>query len=494
LESASLTRSAPGTSLNIGRRLLALPWPAIALGGLIVAVIVGFFVFPIYPNYDSYYSLLWGRELLHLHLPSFDAYRAATEHPLAIGFGAVMSLFGRGGDRIMVACTLASFVVLAMGVYRLGKNTFTPLVGMIAAYIDVPYLAMVIWAATLEVERPRRGGIVWLLLFGACLMRPEAWLITGAYWLWCFPNTSWRRRAVTLGYTFAGTIIWVALDTAVTGHPLFSLQHTNGLAEELGRARDFASVPRATIAFLRSLDKLPVVLGAVFGLMLAIWIAPKRSIMPVTLLVIGIGTFFAVGLAGLSIIDRYLLIPSLMLMILAAVALGGWTMLRPGALVRRLWMVGAVALVVFGFVFTVNRVNLAAFTNNLFYRGDSHRALAQLLDTPQVRAAEKCGPLSVANHKHVPDTRWLADAGANRVIARSQVVQITPDGTVIIDHAAERRLQRGVALYENDRAGLIQDQLIALTQPPRLTSGQLLPLPGFHRIAANKYFAAYVRC
>ena len=45
--------------------------------------------------------------------------------------------------------------------------------------------------------------------------------------------------------------------------------------------------------------------------------------MPLSLLVVGIGTFFLVGLAGLSVIDRYLLVPSLMVMVFAAVALGG---------------------------------------------------------------------------------------------------------------------------------------------------------------------------
>ena len=40
------------------------------------------------PNYDSYYSLLWGRELLHGIKPSFDGYRTPTEHPLAVAFGA----------------------------------------------------------------------------------------------------------------------------------------------------------------------------------------------------------------------------------------------------------------------------------------------------------------------------------------------------------------------------------------------------------------------
>src|SRR6476469_6260682 len=91
-------------------RLAGLPWPTIALIALVVATLVGFLVYPTSPNYDSYYSLLWGREVLHGHKPSFDVYRAPTEHPLAIAFGALLSLLGRGGDRVMVFCTEASFV------------------------------------------------------------------------------------------------------------------------------------------------------------------------------------------------------------------------------------------------------------------------------------------------------------------------------------------------------------------------------------------------
>ena len=87
----------PGYAGSINR-VRALPADTVALwafGALTVIVaIVGFFARVTYPNYDSYYSLLWGREILHGHLPSFEAYRAPTEHPLAVAFGAVLSLFG----------------------------------------------------------------------------------------------------------------------------------------------------------------------------------------------------------------------------------------------------------------------------------------------------------------------------------------------------------------------------------------------------------------
>src|SRR3954467_4497939 len=194
------TPAAPRARAGLSARVAGLPWPGIALAVLAIATFVGFLIYPTYPNYDSYYSLIWGREILHGHLPSFDGYRTPTEHPLAVLFGAVLSLLGRHGDRVMVFCTEASFVVLCAGIYRLARQAFTPLVGLAAAailctrfdfpflaaraYIDIPYLAFVVWAAALELGRPRRGGVVWVLLPFAGLLRPEAWLIIGLYFLW----------------------------------------------------------------------------------------------------------------------------------------------------------------------------------------------------------------------------------------------------------------------------------------------------------------------
>ena len=57
--------------------------------------LVGFSSIPTYPNYDSYYSLLWGREVLDLQAPYFEGFRVPTEHPLAIAAGALLSLLGQ---------------------------------------------------------------------------------------------------------------------------------------------------------------------------------------------------------------------------------------------------------------------------------------------------------------------------------------------------------------------------------------------------------------
>jgi hypothetical protein len=470
--------------------------PAVALVLLIAAVAVGTFVYPTYPNYDSYYSLLWGREILHLHLPTFEVYRAPTEHPLALAFGAALSVLGRGGDRIMVLATMASLVVLAAGMYRLGRAAFTPVIGLIAgalllsrfdfpflaarAYIDIPYLAFVVWAAALEAERPRRGMPVMILLFLASLMRPEAWLMSGLYLLWIGWRAPWRERIVYAVLTAAGPLIWAAIDTIVTGDPLFSLTHTTGLAEELGRNKGLSQVPSATWDFLMSLDKLPVLLAAMAGLLIAIWLMPRRAMVPLILLVLGIATFFMVGVAGLSIINRYLLVPSLMIMVFASVALGGWSMLRPGV-VQWSWAALAILGVLAGVLYTTSHLKSRVFTENLTFRGDSHRALVELLDNPKVRSALRCGPLSVPNHKLIPEARWILKAGEHRVVARS-------------DPKNYGRTHRGVALFTIDRTAFVIEQLADPTVPHKIVDRMLIPRSGFERIAGNGYFSAYARC
>ncbi len=495
MASATLTRTRPGQPEAPAPRRRSVPWPALALAGLIIGTAVGFVVRPTFPNYDSYYSLLWGREVLHGTLPSFDAYRAPTEHPLAIAFGAVLALVGDDADRIMVGATFASFVILAAGMYRLGRASFTWIVGLVAAallctrfdfpflaaraYIDIPYLALVVWAVALEAEHRRRGTLVFVLLAAAGLLRPEAWLLSGLYWLWCILPATWPQRIRYSALTAVGPIVWCAVDGIVTGDPLFSLTHTTGLAEELGRTRGLSEIPAATVEFLKSLDKVPVFYAGLLGLVLALVLVPRRVGWPLGMFVIGMATFVLVGLAGLSVIDRYLLVPSLMVMIFAAVTLGGFTMLRAGKL-RTAWAVGAVAVVAYGAVFTATHVRFGVFDNELEFRGQSHASLEALFRNPKVRAGLKCGPVSVPNHKLVPDTRWVLDAGVDDVIARS-------------DPKAKARIGRGVAVYATSRQALLRQGFT----PDDSTTEDIqnsLPMPGFTWVAATADYGAYVRC
>ena len=463
------------------------------LGALVLAAVVGFVIYPTYPNYDSYYSLLWGRELVGFDALSFEAYRAPTEHPLAIAFGALLTPLGDVADRVLVGFTVVAFIVLVAGVYALGKTAFTPLVGFAAAgllatrfdfpflaargYIDVPYLAIVIWAAVIEARAPRRHPVVVLAFLAAAgMMRPEAWLLAGLYWLWLLPRASWRQRAGYAVLAAIGPLVWAGVDFAVTGQPLYSLTATGDLADELGRNKGLEAVPEALYAFLIKLAKFPVFVGGVLGLVLAIVLTPRRAAMPLALFFAGVGTFAMVGVAGLSVIDRYLLVPSLCVMVFAAVFLAGWTMLREGTWWRRIWMAGAAALVTFGVVFTVTSVNLNQLDNELRFRGDAHQALERVLSDPAVAPALRCGPVYVPNHKLIPDVRWILDRSKSGVLARSSASVGEP--------------RQGVVILVHSRIALFKQALVTANDDPV----DNLPPADFTRAASSQHYAAYVRC
>lgn len=501
VETASVARrpAVPG-------RAMALPAPLVArwgLAALVLGAVAGFFVYPTYPNYDSYYSLLWGRELVSLDTPSFVAYRAPTEHPLAIAFGALLAPLGEGADRLMVGVTLGALVALIAGVYRLARLAFTPLVALVAAaimmtrfdfpylavraYIDIPYIAVVLWAAILEYERPRRGLAVFGLLAAGGLMRPEAWVLAGLYLAWmAWPEVrrppgaiAWRRLAGYAGLAAVGPAIWAAVDLAVTGDPLYSLHATSDLAGELGRQRSLADVPVALPEFFNRLVKPPVVLAGCAGILAGLWYVPTRIVMPAILLLSGVGTFAAVGLAGLSVIDRYLIVASVGLCVFAGLALGGFTMLRPGSRERRLWQAGSALAALFALAFTVlHNPSLTAFNRELAFRADSHRSLQALLGAEGVRGAlaRGCAPVSTPSHKIIPEVRWILDLPASAVIARS-------------DPRRAARTRRGLAIYVQGRRTLIRQGFASNTQP--LTQ---VPQPGFVRVATSRYYSAYARC
>jgi hypothetical protein len=160
--------------------------------------------------------------------------------------------------------------------------------------------------------------------------------------------------------------------------------------------------------------------------------------------------------------------------------LGGWTVLRPGLPIRRIWALAAIAVIAYGVAFTSTRVNFHNFDAELALRGNSHRSLVELLDRDDVRAAiaRGCGPVSTPTHKLVPDTRWILGADADEVLARA-------------DPAAKARVAAGgVSLFVVDRGALLRQALVEDSDDPF----DNLPLPDYRRVAFTDYYAAYVRC
>jgi hypothetical protein len=500
MEGSTLTRPTPGTDParaepSPGERGDGLAKLVFAL--LCVGFAIGFFVFPTYPVYDSYYSLLWGRDLLHGNPLVFDGFRYPTEHPLGIAAGAILQLFGSWGDRLWVAMILGSFLVLVAGVYRLGRIAATPLVGAVAAallltrfdypflaargYIDIPYMALVVWAATLEATHKRRGVSVLILLALAGMLRPEAWFLSAMYWVWVSWKATWRERFLFAAIAAAGPLTWAAVDFLVTGNPLFSQQYTSGSAEDLGRQRPLSQLPSAIPGFFQDLVKLPVFAAAGLGALLGIVISPRRMLMPIALLLAGVVTFIAIGVAGASVIERYLAVPALALMVLAAVTVAGWTMLEKSWL-RTGWMVASALIVIGGVAYQATHLNLSRFDNELRFRGQAHTDLTTVLKDPQVQAGLRCGPLTGPNHKIVPDSRWIADLGDGQVWARAQSYRTD-----------KRKLPlqtKGVAIVVTSRFAIFKHAWTDAADDARIQ----VPPPGFTRVKTTRFYAAYVRC
>jgi hypothetical protein len=471
---------------------------ALALAALTAAALAGFFIYPTYSNYDSLYSLLWGRELLHGALPSFDAYRAPTQHPLWVVICVPLAALGGSGDRVLLGLCVLSFVALVAAMYRLGKETFGWIVGAIAAllllsrldfpflaargYIDIPYLALILWAAALEAQRPRRGRAVWILLTLAGLLRPEAWLLAGAYGVWIAwgkPLRAWVRVAAIAAIA---PVLWALSDVVVTGDPLYSLHYTTESARQLGRRQSLLELPQVTLRYLTELTKPPVFVAALAGIVLAWRMARERFLVPVVLFTWGVGTFLLVSLRGFSVISRYVLVAAIALMLFAAFAIAGWSRLPRGHRAIRPWAIGAAVVVLAGAGYTATTFNPTYVNRELRLRDTVRQDLTTVLASSRVKAARACGPISVPNHKLVADVRWLADADAAGVVARTD------------SRETARQRRGGVALFVIGGTRFLKHPAYGPFDQTEDSAMIQVPQEGFERASVGRYFSAYVRC
>jgi hypothetical protein len=448
-----------------------------------------------YPNYDSYFHLVWGRELLHGTAPSFEAYAAPTQHPLYVALCAVLgAVFGEAGDRALVLVCLLSHAALVIGAYRLGAAVFGRWSGLLGAvfvgasasfllyasrgYVDSPFLALVIWAAVLEAE----GRGPWrplALLMAAGLLRPEAWVLAGLAWLWWLPRER-RRAALTAGVAFA-PLAWALVDLVSTGDPLHSLHATSELADDLGRVRGVGHVPGSFASFVSATIRPPVAVLALAGAALA-WLTPgwRAARVPLALFAAGVITFAGTGALGLSILPRYLTVPSVALCVLAGYALAGFTALAREHPWRRAWLRASAAATVLG---AIGLAILAPSLTNVraevrFIRA-THDSLIALLDDPKVVAAHRCGALTFPTYRLVPDARWHRDGAIG---ARSALPRFAR-------HRLRLGPAYGVEVFALTPKALRRYGFAAGTSP--LVN---LPGPGYVPLARHGLLSAYARC
>ena len=415
------TASAPAAapSVPLARRLL--PPVATVVG---VAVLLKLIYGPWYLNYDARYALLWARDALRGLSPEYKADFAPTPHPLETAASLLAVPFGQGGAVLMSWLILLAFGLLVWLTYRLGAELFHPAVGVVAAlvvltrpalerdallgYQDTAFAVLIVLAVLLEARRPRRGEAVLALLAVAGLMRPEAWVLGGLYFLWMWPRADTAQRARLLGLTVLAPVVWAVTDAIVTGDPLHSLHGTADLAEAVDRRRDIVDAPYWTAQYYGYSLREPLVIGIPVGLFFAWRFRRREAILPLVV-VAAMTLVFMIGPAfGLPLIGRYVRTPSVLLTLFYGLAVCGFLTLNdPRA--RRLWMWIGIACAGLSIVFLPWHVGMLADLERRIDRdGAMYAALRDTAHDPAVRrAVEECGGrITATDYRPLPHLRW----------------------------------------------------------------------------------------
>ena len=431
-------------------------------------------------NYDTLYTLVWGRQLAHGELPDLEVAIAPTPHPLANLAATLLSplssieidgLHGELAALAVIGVAYVSLALLGWVVFALGRAWFNPAAGVLAAaivltrvpvldfgaraYVDIPFLVLVLGALLVETRRPRAGVPVLGLLALAGLLRPEAWLFSAAYLLWLLwpglrsaarragPSRSAAARdaAPLVALAACGPLLWALHDLLLTGNALHSLTGTRDNAELLGRVTGLEHVPQTVPRRLGEILREPVLLAAAGGGLLALaWRRDRRVRLGAAAGLLALAAFCVLAAAGLPIITRYLLLIGALLAIFAGAGAFGWLELLPGR--ERTWWArfGLVALLA-----------LVAFVPDQAGRIDR---LGNALAT-QERIQAKLGdlvagkplpqPVAVPNRRPIPllalwlklDPRAIADAQDGLPARGSYLVPATAQ--VARDYILDRR-------------------------------------------------------
>lgn len=406
--------------------------PAMLVPPGIAALLLVLFRGDGFPNYDTEYALVWGREIARFDGIDTEAFLSPTPHPLANAVGALLAVFdpARGtppfataSESLVTALAFLWLGVLGYLVYRLGERWAGPAAGVLAAaivltrepvlsfgvraYVDIPFVCLVLGAVLRETTRPRDGVGVLVLLSLAGLIRPEAWLFAAAYLVYLWWPQRWEtpRLALLVALAAAGPVLWALHDLLLVGDPLYSLTGTQDNAEVLQRRRGFGDLPLYGPRRLGEIAREPVLLGAVLGLGL---VALRLRAEHAARVGVGalVGAAVAFGLlagAGLPIITRYLLLLSTLLALLAAVALVGFTRLDRGDRLRRPAYAAAIATATLFVAFGPGQID------RIDRLRDSITAQTRILtDLRDLIEPPPCRPVAIPNQRAVPQLAlWL---------------------------------------------------------------------------------------
>lgn len=480
-------------------------WTGSALVAAGTAALLAWFGGRGFVNYDSLYALVWGRELWEGRAPDFERLLAPTPHPLANAVGFLMAPLSRSGgdftphgvaaEDAVEALALLSLVALAVVVFELGRAWFNGAVGAVAAavvmtrepvlsfglraYVDIPYLVLVLGALLVETRRPRNGKWTLGLLGIAGLLRPEAWLLAGAYVVYVVvaERVDRPRAARLAALAAAAPLLWALTDLLIAGNPLHSLTGTRETADTLGRVTGLDDLPTAMPRRLGEVLREPVLFGAAAGGVMSLAWMRQRARLGAAAGILAVGAFCVLAAAGLSILTRYLLLPAAILAIFCGVAAFGWTLLARDDPARRpalaLGVLTLALLVAFAPAQArrLDRLRDSLATQSRIV-GDLRSLTAFDSATSSVPITTTWGPVALPNHRAVPNLALWLDVDPDQIVS-AQVER--PDHGTYVEPASDRVARRFV-LDPRD---------------PRRLDAEVPP--GFRRSGGNASWRVYIR-
>lgn len=458
------------------------------------------------PNYDTIYSLVWGRDIAGFESPDKSAPLAPTPHPLQELFAALVSPLGDGASTAIMVVAYASLGLIGYLVFRLGSSWFTRGIGILAAvivltrapylsngvraYVDLPYIALCLGALLLETRRPRAGWPVLAMLALAGLLRPEAWLFSFAYLAYLMVDWNpegeglrgrlrmregMRSQIPGLGaLALAAPVGWAIFDWATTGSPTYSFTGTRETVEALERETGPVDLVLYGPRRLGEVLQWPGMVGALAGVVLCLWLLRRRAATGAAAAALALAGFAILACAGLAIIPRYTMLAAAILAIFAAAAMLGWQLLEPGHRWRRAWQAAAAVVALMFVVWAPNQYNLLArFESDLGNQNRIEDDLQALVDDGEF-AEPLCGPIGVPNHRAVPRLSFWLDV----------------DPSYVVSYGQEATPERGYFVKPASRF-VIENFLLDPNDPTEIDA----PVPpGFEPVAENDSWLLYRRC
>jgi hypothetical protein len=463
-------------------------------------------LFPVgFPNYDTIYALVWGREMAHGMSPDVGSALPPTPHPLTELIGLVTTPLGDGAITVTMVIAYAALGLIGFFVYRLGAIWFDRWVGGVAAaivltrapflsnglraYIDLPYIALCLAALLAEAKRPRAGWPVLVLLALAGLLRPEAWLFAGVYWLWLAFDVKdrrivWRRERGSAELVWlavlaaAGPVLWALFDAITQGDPLYSWTGTKETVETLERQTGPVDLVLYGPRRLGEVLQWPGMVGAAGGVILGLAFLRRRSALGVAAAALALLAFAILACGGLAILPRYTMLAAAILAIFAALGLLGWRLLPKENPWRRWWIAFAGLVALMLVAWAPNQWDLDSrvdtdLTNQARIEGDLNNLVDDGAFEPLCGGADK---IAVPNHRAVPRLAFGLD------IRPSQIVSYSEPG--------EPTLERGYFVVPASEF-VIENFILDPGDPTKI---DVDPPAGFELVAENESWQVYRRC